>query len=58
MLRERDKALARGHCARCGNFNLEFLDERSRREYNISALCQNCQDIIFDDADIPTESEL
>ena len=36
-----------GQCVKCGEFNLEFRDEISRKEYGISALCQCCQDGIF-----------
>jgi hypothetical protein len=32
----------------CGGPAVEFRDERSRREYGISALCQQCQDKVFD----------
>jgi len=40
-------AKAAGQCVQCGEFNLEFRDELSRKEYGISALCQCCQDSIF-----------
>ena len=47
-----DKEVARvkvGLCPLCGMpVKLEdFKDERSRREYNLSGLCQACQDKIF-----------
>lgn len=45
--RSRNIALATGQCVKCGEFNLEFRDEISRKEYGISALCQCCQDGIF-----------
>jgi chemotaxis receptor (MCP) glutamine deamidase CheD len=45
--RSRTIALAGNECVKCGEFNLEFRDEISRREYGISALCQCCQDGIF-----------
>ena len=45
--RSRTLALAGGECVKCGEFNLEFRDEVSRREYGISVLCQCCQDGIF-----------
>jgi len=38
---------AGGQCVKCGEFNLEFQDELSRKEYGISGLCQCCQDGIF-----------
>lgn len=31
----------------CGQPAVEFTDELSRREFNISGLCQKCQDRIF-----------
>ena len=40
-------AMSNGQCVKCGEFNLEFNDELSRKEYGISGLCQCCQDIIF-----------
>ena len=45
--RSRTIALASGQCVKCGEFNLEFRDELSRKEYGISGLCQCCQDTIF-----------
>lgn len=37
------------HCAWCGNLItiLDFRDERSKKEYSISGMCQKCQDKIF-----------
>ena len=34
-------------CVCCGEFNLEFRDELSRKEYKISGMCQCCQDSVF-----------
>ena len=34
-------------CNLCGEQILSFKDEKSRIEYEISALCQSCQDEIF-----------
>ena len=45
--RSRKLSLAGNACVKCGEFNLEFRDEISRKEYGISALCQTCQDGIF-----------
>ena len=45
--RSRTIALAGNECVKCGEFNLEFRDEISRKEYSISALCQCCQDGSF-----------
>jgi hypothetical protein len=46
--RSRTVAMHNDQCVKCGEFNLEFNDELSRREYAISGLCQCCQDMIFD----------
>ena len=45
----RSKAVATsgGQCVKCGEFNLEFRDELSRKEYGISGFCQCCQDMTF-----------
>ena len=40
-------AKAAGQCVKCGEFNIEFRDELSRKEYGISGLCQCCQDGSF-----------
>ena len=34
-------------CVICGTSAQEFKDELSRKEYNISGMCQQCQDEIF-----------
>lgn len=44
---------AGGQCVKCGEFNLWFRDELSRKEFGISALCQSCQDDIFGAKDEP-----
>jgi hypothetical protein len=38
-----------GHCPFCGIFVIEtdFRDEESRLEFEISGLCQTCQDTVF-----------
>ena len=40
----------KGRCATCGNGvnKKHFKDEVSRREYEISGMCQKCQDKMFD----------
>lgn len=43
------KRLDRGECPRCGRVPKGFHSEISAREYGISGLCQNCQDVIFAD---------
>ncbi|MAH51953.1 hypothetical protein CMI37_39410 [Candidatus Pacearchaeota archaeon] len=45
--RSRTIAMSNGQCVKCGEFNIEFRDELSRKEYGISGLCQCCQDGIF-----------
>ena len=40
-------AKAANQCVKCGEFNLKFRDELSRKEYGISGFCQCCQDEIF-----------
>lgn len=34
-------------CVQCKQRATEFTDDRSRREFAISGLCQKCQDRIF-----------
>jgi len=39
-----------GSCPRCGTFPIhleDFRDDKSRREWGITALCQACQDTLF-----------
>jgi len=47
----RSTAIRKGFCVPppygCGKKVDTFNDERSRREYTISGLCQECQDKIF-----------
>ena len=45
--RSRSLAVAGKSCVACGKPADSFKDERSRKEFNISGLCQNCQDQIF-----------
>jgi hypothetical protein len=49
---EQVKAVENGKCPFCakaidGNDPKEFRDERSKREFRISGLCQKCQDEFF-----------
>jgi len=37
------------HCTNCGKDAGFFKDEVSLREYEISGLCQECQDKVFDE---------
>ena len=34
-------------CVTCGKLAIEFNDDRSRSEYSISGLCEDCQDKVF-----------
>ena len=45
--RNRSLAIAGKGCVNCGKPAGEFRDEISRREFNISGLCQTCQDLFF-----------
>lgn len=45
--RETTTAIAADVCVACGKVATEFKDERSRREFEISGLCQVCQDNVF-----------
>jgi hypothetical protein len=45
--RSRTLAAANNACVSCGKPATDFRDELSRREYNISMLCQACQDEAF-----------
>ena len=42
------KAIQAQVCVKCGCEAKEFKDALSAREYQISGLCQQCQDQIFD----------
>lgn len=44
-----------GLCATCGSAKTEphhFKDSLSRKEFEISQMCQNCQDSVFDAEDL------
>lgn len=43
----RTAAKEQGICVSCKNEAKEFTDKKSWQEYRISALCQNCQDLVF-----------
>jgi hypothetical protein len=49
----RSTAIANDRCLQppigCGGEATQFDDEKSQREYSISGLCQNCQNVIFGD---------
>jgi hypothetical protein len=39
--------LKAGLCPRCGDKPIKFRDKISEREFDISGLCQGCQDVVF-----------
>jgi hypothetical protein len=45
--------LMRDDCPKCGSNNKQFRNELSKREHEISGLCQACQDVEF----APSEDE-
>jgi hypothetical protein len=49
----RKDSMAKGVCVQCGKPPVQFKDAVSRREFEISGLCQTCQDLFFlpDDED-------
>lgn len=40
-----------GHCVICGKLPKEFKDEISQTEWEISSMCQECQDFTFDEGE-------
>ena len=45
------KAVSKGICSVCGTKADKFDNELSYREYMMSGLCQECQNIIFKEGD-------
>jgi len=48
--RDRTATISAGLCVTCpskGNIASSFTDDISRKEYQISAMCQSCQDDFF-----------
>lgn len=48
---EEEACKKEGKCPFCGkkiDVNTEFKDELSKREFEISGMCQSCQDDFFD----------
>ena len=43
----RSAAIDAGFCVMCSGEAKEFRDAKSRREFHISGMCQDCQDDIF-----------
>ena len=40
-----------GKCPTCSKEITEFRDDFSQKEFNISGMCQNCQDSVFGSED-------
>jgi len=40
----RGEALKQKRCCKCGKEATKFKDELSKKEYNLTAWCQSCQD--------------
>ena len=47
-LESKKRAIEDGICNLCGEPVLSFKDELSLTEYEISGICQNCQDELFE----------
>ena len=45
--RSRTICLAGSQCVKCGTYDLNFRDELSRKEYQLTVWCQSCQDEFF-----------
>ena len=45
--RGRSDSITSGYCVTCGDPATSFKDVVSAKEYNISGMCQTCQDKIF-----------
>lgn len=45
--RRRTMAIRNDICVMCGAVTTMFRDEKSRKEYAISGMCQKCQDEMF-----------
>jgi hypothetical protein len=43
----RSAALQNNKCTMCGHDAKEFRDDVSKKEYQISKMCQKCQDSVF-----------
>jgi hypothetical protein len=56
--RSRRLAIAGNQCVKCGEFDLWFRDELSRKEHGISGFCQSCQDDVFGPNDEDKEETL
>jgi len=48
---ERIELLKKGFCTICGELIQDFRNEISHKEYQISGMCQKCQDSVFKKGD-------
>ena len=46
---EHSRTIEAKRCTICGGPATEFKDALSAKEYNISGMCQKCQDSFFDE---------
>ena len=46
--KSRSEAIRQNICVNCGGEADIFVDIKSKREFALSGLCQNCQDSLFD----------
>ena len=54
-----EEARAMGRCAKCGKKHADvFKDVLSTREYQLSGMCQECQDAFYDYPDSATRPDL
>ena len=49
--RDRVQCIAERSCTCCGSAAYYFEDELSKKEYTISGMCQNCQNVVFGNED-------
>ena len=47
MGKSREIQIASNQCMTCAGDAVDFTDDLYRKEYTISGMCQECQDIIF-----------
>jgi hypothetical protein len=45
--KDRVESINTGTCATCNDPNMNFNTPLDRREYEISGMCQKCQDVAF-----------
>lgn len=50
MGKDRTSTIEKGKCVRCTTPDLKFKAEINKREYQISGMCQRCQEYLFEGA--------